>query len=82
MKMELENGLDSKVSEENIKLLNDYNKNYDNDFSSYNLKLSLDLSFKFLDALNLYVTQKEPWTLMKDESKLEEVKEIMYTICE
>lgn len=82
MKMELENGLDSKVSEENIKLLNNYNKNYDNDFSSYNLKWALDLSFKFLDSLNLYVTQKEPWTLMKDESKLEEVKEIMYTICE
>jgi len=42
----------------------------------------LDSTFKFLDALNLYVTQKEPWTLMKDESKLEEVKEIMYIICE
>lgn len=59
-----------------------YLENYDNDFSSYNLKWALDLSFKFLDSLNLYVTQKEPWTLIKDESKLEEVKEIMYIICE
>lgn len=115
MKMELENGLDSKVSEENLwifkwldfsvssiwykidnlnntsidkidwnfnSLFSLYNENFDKHMSSYNLKLSLDLSFKFLDSLNLYVTQKEPWTLMKDESKLEEVKEIMYTICE
>jgi methionyl-tRNA synthetase len=50
--------------------------------NKYDLKHSLDLTFKFLDAVNLYVTQTEPWTLMKDESKSEEVKEIMYTICE
>ncbi|MDD3646304.1 MAG: methionine--tRNA ligase [Candidatus Gracilibacteria bacterium] len=115
MKMELENGLDSKVSDELLgvfkglnfsvssisgsidykgntiiekmdgsisSLIYHYYENFDKYMFNYNLKLALDLSFKFLDALNLYVTQKEPWTLMKDESKLEEVKEIMYTICE
>jgi methionyl-tRNA synthetase len=49
---------------------------------NYDLKHGLDCTFKFLDAVNLYVTQTEPWTLMKDESKSEEVQEIMYTICE
>tara|TARA_Y100001960_G_C14697847_1_gene839946 strand:- start:348 stop:725 length:378 start_codon:yes stop_codon:yes gene_type:complete len=59
-----------------------YSEEFTESMNKYDLKHSLDLTFKFLDAVNLYVTQTEPWTLMKDESKSEEVKEIMYTICE
>ncbi len=59
-----------------------YNEEYSKYLSNYNLKDSLDLSFKFLDELNNFVTKKEPWTLMKDDSKIEEVKQILYTICE
>lgn len=62
--------------------LNWYNYYFSKFMSENNLKWALDLTFKFLDSLNNYVTQKEPWALMKDDSKIEEVKEIMYTICE
>jgi len=48
----------------------------------YNLKDSLDYTFKFLDDLNKYVDINEPWNLIKDESKREEVIDIFYTIAE
>lgn len=60
----------------------EYNTFFDSFMWLNNLKLSLDLTFRFLDEVNLYVTEKEPWTLMKNDSKKEEVEEIMYTICE
>lgn len=63
-------------------ILGYYQEDFTQAMKNYNLKEALDCTFKFLDAVNLYVTQTEPWTLMKDESKSEEVKEIMYTICE
>ena len=47
-----------------------------------NLKDSLDYTFKFLDILNKYVDTKEPWSLIKDETKREEVINIFYTIAE
>lgn len=62
--------------------INSYNYYFSKFMHQNNLKWALDLSFKFLDSLNNYVTQKEPWTLMKDESSLEEVKTILYTVCE
>lgn len=54
---------------------------YDN-FKNYNLKWVIDESFKFLDELNNYTTQKEPWQMIKDETKLEETCEVLYTIAE
>jgi methionyl-tRNA synthetase len=63
---------------------NDYNRSdkikvY---FNNYDLKSVLDDSFKFLDKLNDFTTQKEPWQMIKDETKLEETKEVLYTIAE
>ncbi len=62
--------------------INSYNYYFSRFMHQNNLKWALDLSFKFLDSLNNYVTRKEPWTLMKDESSIEEVKTILYTVCE
>ncbi len=82
MKLGLENGLQSEINKEIFKIQELYLWEYNNSMKNYDLKHGLDCTFKFLDAVNLYVTQTEPWTLMKDESKSEEVQEIMYTICE
>ncbi|MDD5770188.1 MAG: methionine--tRNA ligase [Candidatus Gracilibacteria bacterium] len=49
---------------------------------TYNLKGVLDYSFMFLDELNDFTTQKEPWQTIKDETKLENTKEVLYTIAE
>lgn len=59
-----------------------YRDDFDKYMSEYNLKAALDTSFKFLDSVNKYVDDKEPWTLVKDESKKEELKVILYTIAE
>jgi methionyl-tRNA synthetase len=48
----------------------------------YNLKDALDYSFRFLDDLNKYVDDTQPWTLLKNEEKIEEVINIFYTIAE
>ncbi|MDF1682449.1 MAG: hypothetical protein P1U46_01460 [Patescibacteria group bacterium] len=82
MKLDLEDGLSSDISDENNKLFILYKDEFVSKISNYNLKESLDVTFKFLDYLNNYVTTTEPWALMKDESKNEEVKEILYSICE
>ena len=51
-------------------------------FDNYDLKWVLDESFAFLDNLNNYTTQKEPWKMLKDETKILETKEVLYTIAE
>ncbi len=82
LKLDLKDWLISNVDRyiwDNIKK---YTKVYDESFEKYDLKWVLDSTFRFLDSINNYVTTKEPWVLMKDESKQEEVKTIMYTICE
>lgn len=35
---------------------------------------------EFIDAINLYVTEREPWKVAKDESRTEELHTILYTI--
>jgi methionyl-tRNA synthetase len=42
----------------------------------------MDESFKFLDSLNKFADEKEPWKMIKDESKVEETREVLYTIAE
>jgi methionyl-tRNA synthetase len=82
MKLDLEDWLSSKVDNFMSDNIRKYLDVYSEWFKNYDLKLTLDSTFRFLDSLNNYVTTKEPWVLMKEESKKEEVKEIMYTICE
>jgi len=40
----------------------------------------LDESFKFLDVLNKYADEKEPWKLIKEDE--EKTREVLYTIAE
>jgi len=82
LKLGLENGLKWNIDEDINNSLKEYVTDFDKNISSYNLKESLDLTFKFLDAINKYVDEKQPWTLIKDESKRDEVIDIFYTISE
>jgi methionyl-tRNA synthetase len=36
----------------------------------------------FVDAVNLYVTEQEPWALAKDEANAARLSTVLYTICE
>jgi methionyl-tRNA synthetase len=70
------------MDEDINKSLNEYINDFNKNISKYNLKESLDLTFKFLDVLNKYVDEKQPWTLIKEDSKKNEVIDIFYTIAE
>ncbi len=59
-----------------------YKTEIENCFKSYNLKWVLDESFYFLDKLNNYTTDKEPWQMIKDVEKQEETREVLHTIAE
>jgi methionyl-tRNA synthetase len=37
---------------------------------------------EFVDAVNLYVTEQQPWVVAKDESQTERLHTILYVICE
>ena len=37
---------------------------------------------EFVDAVNLYVTEQEPWVIAKDENQLARLGTILYTVCE
>jgi len=83
LKLEQENGFENVEFDKNIlENLKNYEQNYKNSFEKYELKNVLDFTFKFLDDLNLFVTEKEPWKMMKDENLLSEAKNILFTICE
>jgi methionyl-tRNA synthetase len=36
----------------------------------------------FVDAVNVYVTEQEPWVLAKDEASAERLDTVLYAICE
>lgn len=82
LKLDLQDGLNSNIDKYIWDNTKKYFKDYDEAFARYDLKKTLDSTFRFLDSVNNYVTTKEPWTLMKDEAKQDEVRTIMYTICE
>jgi methionyl-tRNA synthetase len=47
---------------------------------NYDLKSSLDLTFEFLDRLNKFADETQPWVLIKtDENK---TKQVLFTIAE
>ena len=82
LKLGLDNGLkwniDNNIENKKFQYIEDFKYS----MNIYNLKDSLDYTFKFLDDLNKYVDINEPWNLIKDESKREEVIDIFYTIAE
>jgi methionyl-tRNA synthetase len=59
-----------------------YENNFETAFKTYDLKTALDTTFEFLDEVNIFVTQKEPWKLLKNPTQLEDVKNILYTTLE
>jgi methionyl-tRNA synthetase len=44
------------------------------------LKKILDENFKFLDSLNKYADEKEPWKMIKEDE--EKTKEVLYNLAE
>ncbi len=71
--------LESKISD--VKAEN-FIKNNKKLFNDYNLKAVLDESFSFLDSLNKFADEKQPWQIIKDPEKQEETREVLYTIAE
>jgi methionyl-tRNA synthetase len=65
-----------------IDCMQDYINNFDKSIWEYDLKSALDSSFKYLDKINKYVDEKEPWVLVKDENKIKELIVILYKIAE
>jgi methionyl-tRNA synthetase len=47
----------------------------------FNLKNSLDATFSYLDTLNKFADDKQPWQTIKDEDKSETI-ETLYTLAE
>ncbi len=48
--------------------------------NEYNLKSALDTSFAFLDMLNKFADEKEPWKMIKEDE--EGTREVLYTLAE
>jgi len=49
-------------------------------FTQYNLKWVLDSVFEYLDTLNKYADEKQPWQTIKDDE--EATRETLYTLAE
>ena len=62
--------------------LSNYLNSFDIHMENYNLKNALDLNFDFLDSLNRFADEKQPWKTIKDESKKQETQEILYNLAE
>lgn len=59
-----------------------YRSDFDQYIQKFDLKSSLDTTFKFLDSLNKFADIKEPWQTIKDENKKEETMNTLYTLAE
>lgn len=46
----------------------------------YDLKASLDISFQFLDTLNKFADEMQPWNLIKEDTQA--TREVLYTLAE
>lgn len=55
---------------------------FDASMNAFNLKESLDSTFFFLDKLNKYADEREPWKTIKEEEKREETIETLYCLAE
>ncbi|MDD2871894.1 MAG: methionine--tRNA ligase [Candidatus Gracilibacteria bacterium] len=75
-------GLNGIIDEEIKSKLDDYVYIFNHSANDYNLKDTLDLSFKFLDDLNKFADTKQPWQTIKEESLQTETSDVLYTIAE
>lgn len=46
----------------------------------YDLKSALDETFRFLDMLNKFADQKQPWIMIKEDQQA--ACEVLYTLAE
>lgn len=81
MKLSLENGLTGHVDAQVDSNIEKYQNNYSELMNKYDLKESLDTTFFFLDTLNKFADEKQPWQTIKDDDKSETI-ETLYTLAE
>ena len=81
IKLWLENGLTGNVDSQVNSNIEKYQNNYSELMNKYDLKESLDTTFFFLDTLNKFADEKQPWQTIKDDDKRETI-ETLYTLAE
>ena len=57
-------------------------KNYINHFDSYKLDLAANDILDFAIKTNLFLNEKAPWILIKDQSNISTVEDIIYSVLE
>ena len=57
-------------------------KNYIDFYDNYKLDLASNEILKFAININLYLNEKEPWTLIKDKQNFDDVQLIIYNVLE
>ena len=63
-------------------LAKDTIEKYINFFENYKLDKASNAILEFATNINLYLNKKEPWTLIKDDNNINEVKLIIYNVLE
>tara|TARA_Y100001978_G_scaffold5082_1_gene4254 strand:- start:717 stop:1163 length:447 start_codon:yes stop_codon:yes gene_type:complete len=63
-------------------LANNSIKNYLIYFDNYKIDKASNEILSFAINVNLYLNKKEPWSLIKDEKNINEVKSIIYNVLE
>ncbi len=56
--------------------------NYLNNFDKYNIHKACEEILSFAVKINLYLNDKQPWVLIKEEQNTQEVKQIIYNVLE
>ena len=74
--------INNKNNSEIIEIANNSIKNYLNYFDNYKIDKASNEILIFAIKVNLYLNKKEPWSLIKDESNINEVKIIIYNVLE
>jgi len=54
----------------------------DKDIRDFDFQNGIIAVKEFIDAVNLYVTEQQPWVVAKDESQTERLNTILYVICD
>ncbi|MEI6109869.1 MAG: class I tRNA ligase family protein, partial [Actinomycetes bacterium] len=54
----------------------------DKDIRNFDFQTGIIAVKEFIDAVNLYVTEQQPWVVAKDESQTERLHTILYVICD
>jgi methionyl-tRNA synthetase len=54
----------------------------DKDIRDFDFQSGIIAVKEFVDAVNLYVTEQQPWVVAKDDSQTERLHTILYVICD